>query len=203
MRCRRVRKWLSDDLGGSLPTNRKDRMEAHLGACPACRAYREGLARIQAAAFPAADRSREYWDGFERRLESKLAPAGPGRARVSAPGGPGRRWALAAAGFLAMAAVGTYFAVVRPDGGVEIAWNNYEDPVTRILLEAEADPEFGALVDREVASAIEEMTPIRENGPEFAIPLAEDPLFWEGLSDEELRYIAGELEKNDALGGLR
>jgi hypothetical protein len=102
-----------------------------------------------------------------------------------------------------MAAVGTYFAVVRPDGGVEIAWNNYEDPVTRILLEAEADPEFGALVDREVASAIEEMTPIRENGPEFAIPLAEDPLFWEGLSDEELRYIAGEMGKNDALGGLR
>ena len=86
------------------------------GSCPACRAYRDGLARLQAAAGRPADRSPEYWAGFERRLEAKLDAVGSGRRppphRVRRP----ERWAWAAAAFSVLAAAGGLWLVLRPAG---------------------------------------------------------------------------------------
>ena len=48
MRCERARKLLSDQLDGALPASARARLEAHIGACQACRAYGEALVRLQA-----------------------------------------------------------------------------------------------------------------------------------------------------------
>lgn len=199
MRCETVKKRLSDDLDGALGPAKKARLEAHLRGCPGCRAYRAGLVRLQSGAAPAADRSPEYWTGFEDRLGSKLEGIEPGRRTVCVPFSARRRRAWAAAGFLAIAAAGTYFAVSRAAGPRETAWVTYEDSLAPLLQEAEANPEFGNLVNREILASIEDMTPVIEK--DFAVPVAADPLFWEGLSEEELGYIASELERETGRGG--
>jgi hypothetical protein len=200
MRCETVRKLASDGLDGALAPRIKARLETHLRDCPACRAYWADLVRLQNDIGPAADRSPEYWAGFERRLASKLDAVEPGRRPVDAPGFPRRRLAWAAAGFLVLAAAGTYFALIRPGSGTgEAAWVAYEDPLAPLLLEAEADPEFGNLFNREILASIGDLTPDRE--AEAAIPPADDPLFWESLSDIELELIAADLKKETGLGG--
>jgi len=199
MRCQKMKKRLSDDLDGALSPKKKARLGAHLRDCPGCRAYGADLVRLQAGALAAADRSPEYWAGFEKRLEEKLASTEPGRRTVHVPFFTGRRWAYAAAGFLLMAAVGTYLTVRRPEGPLETAWVTYEDSLTPLLQEAEANPAFGNLVNREILASIEDMTPVIEK--DFPVSFAADPLFWEGLSEEELEYIAVELEKETGRGG--
>ena len=201
MRCETMKKWLSDDLDGALAPAKKARLEAHLRGCPGCRADRACLARLQSSAAPAEDRSPEYWTGFEERLGSKLAGIERGRRTVCVPFSARRKWAWAAAGFLAIAMAGTYFAVSRAAGTVETAWVSYEDSLAPLLREAEANPEFGSLVNREILASIEELTPVPEN--ELTVPSADDPLFWEGLSEDELRYIALELERETGRGGLK
>jgi predicted anti-sigma-YlaC factor YlaD len=198
MRCATTKKWLSDDLDGALSPNRKIRLEAHLRECRDCRGYRADLARIQAGTPPVADRSAEYWADFEKRLESGLAGVEPVRRPHRVALFAGRRWAWAAAGFLVMAAVGTYFAS-RPVGALETAWMPYEDPLARLLLEAEVDPEVENLVNRELLTSIADAAPDTEE--DYAVPIASDPLFWEGLSVEELEYIAVELERETGNGG--
>jgi len=201
MRCEPIEKWLSDDLDGALSPQRKSRLEAHLRECRDCRGYRADLTRLQAGIPPSADRSPEYWASFERRLESKLAIVDRARKPARATFFAGRRWAWAAAGFLVMAAVGVYFAVSRPGGTLETAWAPYEDPLARLLLEAEADPEVENLVNRELQASIADATPGVED--DYAVPIAADPLFWESLSDAELEYIAVELERESGNGGLK
>jgi predicted anti-sigma-YlaC factor YlaD len=199
MRCETIKKWLSDDLDGALSPQKKARLVIHLQECLVCRGYRADLTRLQAEAPLAADRSPESWTAFERRLESKLAIVEPVMEANRTPLFTGRRWAWAAAGFLVMAAVGIYFAVNRPAGTLEMAWVPYEDSLARILQEAEADPEVENTVNRELLASITDVTPNPEE--DYAAPLAADPLFWEGLSEEELEYIAVELEKETGNGG--
>jgi Putative zinc-finger len=199
MRCETMRRRLSDDLDGALSPRKKVRLEAHLRHCPGCRAYRDDIVRFQAGAATAADRSPDYWAAFERRLEARLDSVEPGRKVAGVPFFTGRRWAVAAVGFLLLAAAGTYLGVRRPGGPLETAWINYEDSLAPLLQEAEASPEFGNLVNREILGSIEDMAPVIER--DFAPSFADDPLFWEGLSDQELEFIAAELAKETGQGG--
>ena len=80
-----------------------------------------------------------------------------------------------------------------------MAWVPYEDSLDPLLQEAEANPEFGSLVNREILASIEELTLVPEK--EHMAPPADDPFFWEGLSEDELRYIASELERATGRGG--
>ena len=79
MRCQTARRRISDELDGSLRPGRRPGLEAHLRCCPACRAYREDLARIQAAA-QRADEPDAFWAGFEARLGARTAAAEAGPA---------------------------------------------------------------------------------------------------------------------------
>jgi hypothetical protein len=199
MRCVTARKRLSDDLDGTLPTRKKCRLGTHIGECPRCRAYAAGLSRLQAVAGAAEERSPEYWDGFEKRLVSKLATLEPAGTNVRAPFSGRGRWASAAAGLLVMAAAGTYFAFIRPGRTLETAWVPFEDSLAPLFQEAEANPELGNLVNQEILASIEELIPTPEIG--LTAPPADDPLFWEGLSEEELGYIVSELERETGRGG--
>jgi hypothetical protein len=200
MRCETMRKRLSDLLDGAASPKDKARLEAHLRDCPTCRAYRADLARLQEQAGPAPERTPDYWAGFEKRLGSKLDSVEAGHPSANSPVFPRRKLAWAAVGFLVLAAAGTYLALIhRGPDAVETAWAAYEDPLVELLQEAESDPEFGNLVNREVLASIRLMTAGIES--EAVVPAADDPFFWEGLSDPEIEFIAAELEKETGLGG--
>jgi anti-sigma factor RsiW len=199
MRCTAVRKRLSDALDGALPSGRKGRLDAHLRTCEACRAYREGLDRIQAGSRLPDDRPREAWAAFERNLDAKLAAAAAGGRAVGVPFAARRRWAWAAGAAMVLAALAAWHVLQRPGTAPTDVWAASDDILDPLVLAAEADPEVAGQVDREFRALIEDMTPVPDT--EAAVLSAADPLFWEGLSDEDLRAIVTELESETGRGG--
>jgi len=197
MRCGESEKRISDDLDGALSPRRKARLEAHLGSCPDCRAYRDGLSRLQAAAGVPAGRSPEYWAGFARRLEAKMGTVESGRA--AAPAFARRRWAWAAPAVLVLAAAGVWFALGRKGTEGAEAWIPSGETLIPLIEAAESDPGLEREVDLLVRSSLEELGGSVD--ADAAIFSAGDTLFWEGVSDDELRAIAEELEIESGPGG--
>jgi anti-sigma factor RsiW len=198
MRCQTARKWISDELDGALPSGRGVRLEAHLRTCRACRVYREDLERIQAGTgLPEAPAG--FWAAFERELEARLAAEEAGRKRVEVPFAAGRRWAWAAAAALVLAGVSLWFALPRPGPAMTEAWVAGDDILDPIVRAVESDPELAGRIDRELQASIEAMSPVGEAEAAGLTPA--DPLFWESLSDDELRAVVAALEKESGLGG--
>jgi anti-sigma factor RsiW len=196
-------KLLSDDLDGSLGPTRKARLEAHLAVCPACRAYRDGLARLREALGAPIERPAEYWAGFEKRLEARIDRGeGAGSAAGVAPFAGRRRLAWASASVSALAVLAAiWFAFLRPRPVALADWPELGDPLAPLYFAAEADPELAQAFDREVRASIDEL--VAAPDADAAAFRAADPLFWEGLSEAELDAIAEALESENGLGGPR
>jgi anti-sigma factor RsiW len=199
MRCATARKRLSDALDGVLPSDRKGRLEAHLRTCESCRIYREGLDRIQAGSRLPDERPRESWAAFEKSLGAKLAAAEAGKRAVDVPFAARRRWAWAASAALVLAGLAVWYALQRPGTALTETWAAYDDVLDPLVQAADANPELAGRVDREVRALIEDLTPVPD--AEAAVLPAADPLFWMGLSDEDLRAIVTELEAETGRGG--
>lgn len=199
MRCKTARKRLSDALDGALPPGRRPRLEAHLRSCAACRAYRDGLDRIQVEARLPEGRPPEFWAAFERGLDAKLETAEASRTSAGVPFPSRRRLAWAAGALLVLAGGALWYVLRRPPEGVIEAWADYEDVLDPILHAAEANPELASRVDREIRASIEETTPAPD--ADAAVVPAADPLFWEGLSEDDLRDIVTGLENETGRGG--
>ena len=201
MRCGMARKRLSDELDGALRPGRKPGVEAHLRACAACRSYRDGLARIQAGAALRDARPPEFWAAFERDLGAKLVAAEKDRRTVLDPVPSRLRMAALAAAAAVLVGFAVWYALLRPGTAVTEAWVPYEDVLDPLVEAAEASPEIAALIDKEIRASIEEMTPVPD--ADAGALDAADPLFWEGLSDDELQAVVTELENETGRGGPR
>jgi hypothetical protein len=199
MRCGTARKQLSDALDGALPSGRRPRLEAHLRSCAVCRSYRDGLDRIQAEARLPEDRPPEFWASFEKDLDAKLETARASGASAAVPFPARRRLAWAAGALLVLAGIALWSVLRRPPEGAIEAWTDYEDVLDPILQAAEANPELASRVDREILATLDETTP--SSDASAALVPAADPLFWEGLSEEDLRDIVAGLENETGLGG--
>jgi hypothetical protein len=200
MRCAEAERRLSDGFDGTLAPRIKARLEAHLALCPSCRAYRDGLVRLHASAGRPAERSSEYWAGFESRLEEKLDALGARREGEARPSFPAwRRRAFAAASVLVLAAAGVWLVLARRGSEATPAWAYSVDGLAPLMQEAEADPGLAGDLDRVVRASLEELDPAAD--PDAAALAADDPFFWESLTDDELGAIASGLEKDPGLGG--
>lgn len=199
MRCRTARKRISDGIDGALGSGRRGRLEAHLEACPDCRAYGDGLARLQGEIRPVEMPPEGYWAGFERRLEARLDREEGGRSPVRTPFPQRRRMAWAAAGLLLAAGAALWFALLPPKTALTAAWIPETDLLMPLLLEAETDPELEKDVADEIRDSIAELAPALD--ADAAALAASDPLFWGGLSEEELGVIADWMEKEAGRGG--
>lgn len=196
MRCETAQRRISDALGGSLRPGGRPGLEAHLRSCPACRAYREDLTRIQEAP-RRPDGSEPYWADFEARLEAGLASAEAGRERVGPPFATRRRWVWAAAAALILAGVSFWYARPRPGPLQEEAWIASDDVLDPVVRAAESSPELAGRIDREIQASLEALLPA---GEAAALPAA-DPLFWQSLNEDELRAVIAALEKETGVGG--
>lgn len=198
MRCATARRRLSDEIDGALRQGRTSRLEAHLRTCPSCRAYGQQLSRIQAQGRLAGERAPEGWTAFERSLEARLDAVEPGGRRVPRPFA-GLRLAWAAAAATALIAVAAWYAL-RPSGAPAIeTWAAYDDVLNPLMAAADADSDLAGRIDREIGAMIDEMAPAPD-AEALALPAA-DPLFWESLSDDDLRSIISDLEGETGKGG--
>lgn len=198
MRCATARRFLSDKLDAALRPGREVPLEAHLRGCPACRDYGAGLARIQAQGRLAAGRTAGEWSDFERALGARLDAAGSGRRRAPGPSAVRARWAWAAAAAVLLVAAAAWYALRRPAGPGE-ALTAYDDVFAPLVAAADSDEELAGRVDREVGVLIDELTPAPD--AEAVVLPAAEPLFWEGLSDDDLRGIITQLELESGRGG--
>lgn len=199
MRCRSARRRISDALDGAVGARGRARLEAHLAVCPACRVYRGRLSLIQAGSRLPLDRPAESWADFERALAAKLDAAGE-RGPSFAPEAARRRaWAWVAAAASVLLAVVAWYLLQRPAGAPFEAWTGYEGVIDPLVLAAESDTELAGRVDKRVGALLDDLAPAPD--PEAVVLPADDPLFWEGLSDDDLRAIVGELEKPNGRGG--
>jgi len=99
--CDEVLRQLDDFVDGRLGPEASDAVAAHLTGCPACQAVVERTRRVldAAAALPAeVAPARDLWPGIAARLHGEVASLADHRR--------GRRWPLAAAAALVIAAAG-------------------------------------------------------------------------------------------------
>jgi hypothetical protein len=201
MKCEKARKWISDSRDGALAAGRAACLERHLRACPECRSYRHDVVRIEetVAAASVPEPGPDYWRDFERRLEAGLGEVAAAPSRGKAVAHVRWKWAWAGASFIVLAFVGTYLAVLRPSRVQDPVALSNEEILTQVFGEIGADQELEASFNREILASIRETVAVR---PEEAFLRFDDnPFVWEGMSEEELRFIEAELKQETGHGG--
>jgi hypothetical protein len=193
MKCRRSQRWLSDDIDGRLTDKKKRRLESHLGVCPACRAYRKDLARLQVEyrSVEAEPLAEDYFDRFTVAVETRLRREN----MIAGRRGPfPQRWSWAWISVpLALAFVlGLVFFRSRGEDVREEIFS-FEACLERVFQEIGGDDEVaadfsrflsGSLLDEGEAIALED-----------GVDLWNEPFFWRSLTDEDLRLIEEEIKK--------
>jgi hypothetical protein len=188
---------LSDDADGASAPRDKDPLSRHLASCPSCRAYRESLLKLQAGALGlnrGAERPDAYWRDFGARLEARLADERASSAPARVPRAARRAWAWGGAGLAAAAAVAAAFLLLRPAAARPGPFVfSFEETVASILGEIGDDPElevaFAGALQASIEAAVGGAREEAYDSP------SGDPLFWEGLSDEDLARIESGLRK--------
>lgn len=193
MNHHKYERMISDDLDGALPERAGRRLAAHLTACPACRAYRARLEVIQARAASRQDAQvpPDYLDGFSARLRARLESSGAGE-RLPQRVSWGWRWAWLAAP-VAAAAVFIFLQVERrgPAFGQEPA--TYEGYLSSLGQAVGDNIELAGDLNTVILGSIQDE--IGAVSPEEVPALADDPAFWDNLSDEEAALIDQEIAK--------
>lgn len=200
MRCGTAKRRISDALDGALGEGPAARLERHLRGCPGCRAYHQGMSRIQAEAAGLADPglAPEDWAALSQRLEGRLAREGMGRSRPLRPAYWKAAWA--GVGLLALLFALAYLAGLRPRTAIVPVPLSFEDSVARVMGEVGANPDLAGAFAREIAASIAEA--VQPEGGEETVSFGDNPFLWEALTDGEVGYINAELEKELGRGGL-
>lgn len=193
MNCRKCERKLSDLMDGRLSGEAARDLEAHLADCPSCRAYRMRLERLQRGAAsghpPVPDGG---WDGFSARVRARLESAAAAE-RPSPARRPGWRLVWVAAPAAAAAAL-IGFLIFRPSSPPISELLAYEEGLASFGQAAAEDAELAGELNAVVLGAIQEETGglSLDEMPAFA----DDPGFWQGLSDEEVSFLDREIAKD-------
>jgi anti-sigma factor RsiW len=198
MRCDKAERYISDGLDGVLEGARAKRLEAHLAACPSCRARKASLERLQTVARTAAPATPN-----PERLARSLArlKAGIQEQAASKPfpyRHLGLRWIPAgAAATLLVAAAGLYLVFLRPAPAVDFVPYAYSEAGSGLVLSLEGDEELAAAVDVAIGDAL------IENGASATLaglPLEADAgRFIDSLTDEEVLLLEAVIPDQTAL----
>jgi hypothetical protein len=185
----------SDDLDGALAPRAKEALSLHFASCPACRAYRESLLKLQAGALDlnsAAERPDADWADFGARLEARIDAERP--PVLSQTQRPARRvWLWSGAGLAAAGTLAAYLLVLRPaDVRPGPFVFSFEETVASILDEIGDDAELERSFAGALQASIEDAVGASEAA--YGAP-SDNPLFWEGLSDDDLSRIESGLQK--------
>jgi len=198
MSCRKWERWISDAQDGELSLRRQRHLKLHFGTCPACRIYAarlrvlhaqsEGLEDEPVSAQQARDMLARLKERLRAEAEAERAPARPypvfrdRRAWIAAG-------ALAAAAVLVLLVLPPQKAGLRDEG---IAFS-IDETLAQVFAEIGDDPELERAFNSLLASSLRG---IMESSPGGIGPGHYDsPLFWQDLTEEELRFLENEIKK--------
>jgi hypothetical protein len=193
MRCEKFEHWLSDEADASLASKKRQKLEVHLKACPACREYRGNVRRLQAESdrLGGTEVSPEHVKALSAMIMGKLGQERQGRASEGAIPLIWRWARLVVPAVLVLALGVVYFggrAEVPPDDILSL-----EGCFDRVARELSGHDELAARFNRLITqSLVEGEDP---SLPSEDIYIWNEPYFWESLSDEELRLVEEEIKK--------
>jgi len=194
MNCKKIERWVSDELDGALAPDKKQRVARHLATCRACREFQRTAQLIQTESrrvdVPAVSPehlealSGRVWDRIRRE---KGAP-GEGRWAIFR----GLRWAWLAAPVALALVVSVFLSPSRvgppPDDVFSI-----EGCFDRVVREIAGDEElaagFGSFLEESLAQ--EESLLFFSDGS----ALWNEPDFWISLSEEALGWLEDEIKE--------
>jgi predicted anti-sigma-YlaC factor YlaD len=193
MKCEKIERWISDDLDAALAPRKRQKLEPHLKACPACREFRSKVRRIQAESKRlegpevSLERLEALSAGIMRQLRLERQEERAGRAlRLT------WRWVRLAVPVVLALALGVVLFRGRGEAPQDDIFS-LEGCFDRVDREIAGDAELAAGFSRFLAESLAE-----EGDPSFPsdnIYIWNEPYFWEGLSDDELRLVEEEVKK--------
>lgn len=194
MNCKKIRKYLSDQMDGRLEEKSQKILKSHLEKCTSCRAYQRSLEKIQMeiSSFKKPELAPGYWKDFHFRLKTKLQSLEPEK-RTFSPFILGRKWAWTTAAVIVAVALGVFLLFFQAKKSQEIYVFSFEDSLEHIFQEIGDNQELANLFNLVILASIEENL-----GPsplETKANLYDDPFFWESLTEEEIDFLESEIKK--------
>jgi hypothetical protein len=199
MACRKIRRWISDDLDGCLGRRRQAKIAGHISRCASCRDYRRRLERIQNGARVSSSLQvpAVYWESAISRLKLRIeSPEARNRkpvpGRVPAYATPRRLAWAGAVSVLAMGA-GLFLLLSSSRLPVETYPLTLDEMINR-LYERIGD---NTALEDEFASLLQ--VAIRDQAGDedrdVTRLLYGNSSFMESLSDEEIQLLDSHLNR--------
>lgn len=195
MECKKIEKWVSDNIDDELSEKKKKILKAHLKRCSSCRSYAKVIERIhnETKSLETPEVSPAYWEEFTSRLKTKISSSLPEKRRGKAPF-LRWKWAWAGAGLIFVIVVGLSLYLIQNRAPQEVYIFSFESSLSQIYQEIGNDPELEDFFNSVILDSIGE---ILEDSEWIISPdIYENPLLWEDLTEEEMRFLESEIKKN-------
>ena len=195
MECRKIEKWVSNNIDGELSEKKKKILEAHLKKCSSCRSYAKVIQRIhkETKSLETPEVSPVYWEEFTSSLKTKISSSLPEKRR----GGAlflRWKWAWVGAGLIFVIVVGLTLYLIQNKAPQEVYIFSFENSLSQIYQEIGSDPELEDLFNSIILASIGET--LEDSGWIISPDFYENPLLWENLTEEEMRFFESEIKKD-------
>lgn len=198
MGCKKIEKWVSNNIDGELPEKKKKILEAHLKRCSSCRSYAKIMERIhkEAKNLEMPEVSPAYREEFVSRIRTKISSAQP-EEREGAPLFSRWKWAWTAAALIFVIVVGSILYLTQRRQPQEVYIFSFEDSLAQIYQEMGSDSELEDLFNSVILASLGETL---EDSEWIIQPDSyENSILWENITEEEMRFLESEIKKDTKL----
>jgi hypothetical protein len=167
-------------MDGQLSDKKRAALRGHLEECEGCRSYKENLKILQAEAgkFREVAVRAGFMEALSKRLEESLCSSPAAGSAKTIRLSRRWKWVWVGAAVFVLALAGGTILLFMPKTPPDLWPVSYEDSLARILGEIGEDADLAESFDQVLQASIGE-----------ALLQAENPTFWEGLGEDEIRLM--------------
>ncbi len=197
MKCKRIEKWISDSIDKELSERKRKVLENHLESCASCRAYKNQIERIHSeiAKKQKTEVSLDHLNKFSEKLKASLSSLGQEK-KYMVIHSLARKWIYAAASTVCVIFIIIFltFHQNKPpqDWGMYVF--SIEEGIGQIFQEISGDSDLEAVFSSMILVSIEQK--LEESDLEGKYIFFNDPFFWKTLTEEELKFLESEINKD-------
>lgn len=200
MRCKTVEKWISDSLDKNVSERKTLQIEKHVKDCPGCRAFHDNILQIESETknLETTEVSPAYKQEFANRLKSKILSLERKEKKEELPFFK-QKWIFAASAFLMVTVLGFVFFLSMPEKIQEKEFYvfSFDEAVEEVYREIGDDIDLERAFNSQILASINNLLSPSAWAEEQR---TEDDLFlWEGLTDEELKFLESAIKKEKKL----
>lgn len=198
MKCKKIKKWLSDSLDNELSKKKIQALGEHIKRCASCRSYAKFMENIhkESKSLKMPVVSPAYWEDFSSRLKTKVTSFQPAEKRIRSLF-VRWKWVWAGAVFICVIIVGLLLFLARDEMPQEVYVFSFESSFSEVYQEIENDQElenlFNSLILVSIGEALEDSEWVVN--PDFY----ENSFLWENLTEEEMEYLESDIKKDNKL----